>query len=299
MKRKTAKSKEMYLAYAGLVLTVFFWSINTVLARGMALTIRPMALSFYRWVFALIFILPFAWPGIRKNWHVIKENLGFLIVLAIFSVSMYNSILYIGAQYTTATNISLVIAAMPGLTIFLAWLINKEQTGRLQLAGVVISILGMVIIVCKGSFSVLLELEFNRGDLLIILSIFSWAIYSVLLKKRKIDMPPISFLGVLIFFGVIGIFPFYLQEYHVHGGFELRFSYVMLFVFLGLFPSIISYICWNFGVKTTGSSTASVFMYLIPVFTALLAFVFLGEHLFGYHFFGGALILFGLLMSSN
>lgn len=265
----------------------------------MVFTIKPMALSFYRWVFAFIFILPFALGHIKKDWDVIKNNLGFLFILSIFSVAMYNSILYQGAQYTTATNISLVIATMPGITILLAWLINRERTGFLQITGVVISVFGMLAIISKGSVAILLDLKFNPGDLLIVLAISSWAFYSVLLRKRQIDISPMVFLSVLIVFGIVCIFPFYLWEYHIYGGFELNAVRLGLFVFLGIFPSILSYICWNYGVKITGSSTASVFMYLTPVFTSLLAFFFLDERLFSYHFLGGALIFAGLFMSSR
>ncbi|MFH2093353.1 MAG: EamA family transporter [Pseudomonadota bacterium] len=292
-------NRKWILASTGLVLTIFFWSINTVLARGMVFSIRPLALSFYRWVSALVFILPFALPQIKAHWAEIKANLSFLFILSIFSVALYNSILYLGAQYTTATNISLVIATMPGITILLAWLINRERTRWLQITGVIISVSGMITIISKGSLSILLGLKFNPGDLLIILAISSWAIYSVLLRKRQMTIPPIVFLAVLIAMGVVCIFPFYLWEYFVYGGFELTGNRMGLFVFLGIFPSILSYICWNYGVKITGAAIASVFMYLTPVFTSLLAFFFLDEHLYWYHVAGGLFIFIGLFLSSS
>lgn len=296
---KDAEHRKLLLAYTGLVMTVIFWSVNTALARGMVFTIKPMALSFFRWFFALVFIMPFTMGRIKEDWPVIKENWIFLSVLAFFSVAMYNSMIYLGAQYTTATNISLVIAAMPGMTLLLAWLINKEKTSVLQITGVGISLIGMLMVVSKGSLTILKSLAFNAGDLLIILAIFSWAVYSVLLRKRQIDLAPMTFLSVLITIGVACILPFYLWEYSVYRGFELNLKHLILFVFLGIFPSILSYICWNYGVKITGSATASVFMYLIPVFTSIIAFFFLGERLFAYHFIGGSMILVGLILSSR
>ncbi len=299
MTNKQPYPSKLWLAYAGLTMAVFFWSINTVLARGMVFTIKPMALSFYRWLFAFLFILPFSIHQVKKDWPVIRQNYAFLFVLAVFSVGMYNSIIYLGAQFTTATNISLVISTMPGMTLLLAWLINKERTNRVQIIGVLISLCGLMAIVSQGSVSVLRHLTFNPGDLLIILAILSWALYSVLLKKRQMNISPLAFLTVLIAVGTICIFPFYFWEYTIYKGFEINLSHFILFVFLGIFPSVLSYVCWNFGVKTAGSSTAAVFMYLIPVFTSILAFFFLGEHLYGYHFWGGGLILIGLIMSSR
>lgn len=299
MGQKTPEKSKLMLAYSGLVMTVFFWSVNTALARGVVFSIKPMALSFYRWVFALAFILPFSYRQIQKDWPVIRQNFGFLVLLAIFSVAMYNSIIYLGAQYTTATNISLVIATMPGMTLLLAWLINKERTSRLQIMGIFISLCGMLMIVCKGSIFVFMSLAFNRGDLLIILAIFSWAVYSVLLRKRQMRIRPLAFQAVLIAIGVVVIFPFYVWEYSAYQGFELTYTTIALFAFLGLFPSVLSYICWNYGVSITGSATAAVFMYLIPVFTSIIAFFFLGERLFFYHIIGGILILLGLILSSK
>jgi len=164
--------------------------------------------------------------------------------------------------------------------------------------GVTISLLGMLEIIAKGSWQLLYSLSFNPGDLLIVFSIASWAFYSVMLRKRQISISPISFLTVLICFGTLCILPFYLWEVAVFKGFEINFVNISIFLYLGIFPSILSYIFWNYGVRTAGASIASVFMYLLPVFTSIIAYLFLKESLFSYHFFGGLLIFFGLIMSS-
>ncbi len=298
MEKKQLKISKMVLAYSGLSLAVFFWAINTVIARGVIFEIKPMALSFYRWVMAFVIIMPFAIPHLKKDSKLIKQHLGFLFVLSVPSVAAYNSILYFGAQYTTAINISLVAATMPIMTILFSWVMNREKPYYLQALGVTISLSGMLMIVCKGSWQLLSTLSFNPGDLLIVLSIASWALYSVLLKKRQINISPISFLTVLICFGILCILPFYLWELTVFNGFEINSTNILIFLYLGIFPSILSYICWNYGVRTAGASIASVFMYLLPVFTSIIAYFFLQESLFSYHFLGGLLILAGLILSS-
>jgi drug/metabolite transporter (DMT)-like permease len=287
------------LAYAGLTLTVFFWATNTVIARAVINEIKPMTLSFYRWLLALIFILPFAISHLKKDIVFIKQNIGFLFFLSIPSVATYNSILYLGAQYTSATNISLVVATMPVMTILFSWVMNLEKPFTFQLLGIIISIIGVLIIISKGSWYILFTLSFNPGDLLIVLSIASWSFYSVLLKKKQINISPISLLTTLIFFGVICILPFYLWEFSIFQGFELKPVNIIIFLYLGIFPSILSYLCWNFGVKTAGASIASVFMYLLPLFTSMIAYMCLDEKLFLFHFTGGIFILFGLIMSSK
>jgi drug/metabolite transporter (DMT)-like permease len=296
--RPETKPTKIWLAYTGLFLAVFFWAVKTVIAKAVVLEIRPMALSFYRWLIAFMIILPFAASHLKKDVTLIRQHLGFLFVLALPSVAGYNSILYFGAQYTTAVNISLVAAAMPVMTLLFSWVMNKEKPLFLQFMGIVVSITGMLLIITKGSRQFLLNLSFNPGDLLIVLAGASWAFYSVLLKKRQINISPISFLTVLIALGTLCILPFYAWEFFVYKGFEINRVNISIFLYLGIFPSILSYIFWNYGVKTIGASIASIFMYLLPVFTAGIAFVFLDETLFFHHFSGGLLILMGLILSS-
>ena len=288
----------MALAYMGLSLAVFFWAINTVIARYIIFEIKPMALSFFRWLFAFLFIIPFAIPHLKKDWQIIRQHKCFLLVLAVPSVAIYNSVLYLGARYTTATNISLVVAAMPVMTILFSWFMIKEKPYLLQLMGVMISLAGMLVIICKGSLAHLLTLSFNPGDLLIVVSIASWAFYSVMLKTREIQMSPISLLTCLIFLGTLCILPFYIWEWFVFKGFNVSPATLSILIYLGICPSILSYICWNYGVKKAGASIASVFMYLVPVFTSIIAYFFLKESLVFYHFSGGALILAGLILST-
>ncbi len=292
------KLSPVMLAYAGLVLTMFFWATNNVIAKAVVSEIKPMALSFYRWIIASIFILPFAAPHLKKDIKLIKKHLGFLFFLSIPSVAAYNSILYLGAQYTSATNISLVVATMPVMTVLFSWAMNREKPPALQAVGIVISIIGVVVIISRGSWQALLSLSFNPGDLFIVLSIASWSLYSVLLKKSQIAIAPISLLAVLIFFGILCILPFYLWEFSVFQGFEVRTVSLITLLYLGIFPSIVAYMFWNFGVKTAGAPVSSVFMYLLPVFTTVIAFLFLNERLFSFHFTGGLLILSGLFLSS-
>ncbi len=222
-----------------------------------------------------------------------------LFWLSLPSVAIYNSMLYMGALYTTATNISLVVAAMPAMTLSLAWLINKDRPKMLQSAGIALSLAGVVAIVAKGSMATIISMDVNPGDIIVLVSIVSWAVYSVLLKRTSLAISPIVFLFMTIVFGLAAIFPFYLWELYFIGGFTINQSVVMVFIFLGICPSILSYMFWNQGVKKLGAATASIFVYLVPLVTSAIAYVFLGERLLSYHFIGGAMILVGLICSSR
>ncbi len=296
---KTIERRQKISAMAGLVLAVSFWGINSVVAKGVIDDIPPMALSFYRWMTALVFLLPFACKRVQEEKRVIRDNLGVLFLLSLPSVAIYNSMLYLGAMYTTATNISLVVAAMPAMTLGIAWLINKDRPKLIQTAGICLSLAGVVAIVAKGSMATIISMDVNPGDILVLISISSWALYSVLLKRTSLSISPIAFLFMTIVFGLVAIFPFYLWEFFFTGGFTLNRSVVVVFIFLGICPSILSYIFWNQGVKKLGAATASIFVYLVPLVTSAIAYVFLGERLLSYHFMGGAMILAGLICSSR
>ena len=150
MINRSIRQKKKLLAFLGLGFAVLFWAVNAVIAKGVSTHVNPMALSFFRWLLAFIFIFPFAVKGLKKDRVLIRENLGFLFAVSIPSVAIYNSVLYMGAQYTTATNIALVIAAMPAMTLGFAWLINRQRPKMLQVLGILISLGGVMIIVFPG-----------------------------------------------------------------------------------------------------------------------------------------------------
>jgi len=284
-------------AYIFLFCAVLSWAINTVLAKGMIRNINPMALSFFRWLTALMVILPFGFHGILKEKDLIKENFRKLIILTFFSVSAYNSILYFSAKYTTATNISFVTATVPAFTFIISWILLGEKVRKVKISGMILSLIGLLIIIFQGSITKLMTFNLNIGDLIVLLSVLSWAVYSVLLKKYRIRMDPVAFLTLLIILGLPMILPFYLWELMVYGFFKINTQNVTTLLFIGIFPSVISYICWNKGVSIAGPNTASMFMYLIPVFASFIAWVFLDERLHVYHITGGITTFTGLYLA--
>ncbi len=294
---KSLNKRKLY-AHAGLVFSVLCWAANTVLARGVVQEVNPMALSFWRWFVALVLILPFGFFYLKRDIHTIKNNKFRLVVLAFFSVSVYNSFLYVAAHFTTANNMSIVTAAMPTITIVMAWMIINEKPGRLQVLGVIISALGVLGIIFKGSLANAYHLIFNYGDLLVIGSVASWSLYSVFLRKFKIVLHPVSLLTMTIGLGITFIAPFYLWEIIATRDFSFSYRVLPIFLFLGIFPSILAYLCWNNGVAKVGPSTSATFLYLLPIFAAFLAFIFLDEKIYYYHMFGGSLIFVGLYLAN-
>ena len=214
-------------------------------------------------------------------------------------IALYNSLIYCSARYTTATNMSFIIAATPATTFLLSWLFLGQKERMTRIAGMFISLVGMMLIVFKGDFKNLVSFKINAGDLMTCGAILSWAVYSVLLKFFKFTIDPVVFLLITIIVGLPFILPFYLWEYSMHGPFEITMHNVLTLLFLGIFPSILSYLCWNEGVRRAGPNTAYMFFYLIPVFASLAAFLFLGESMHDYHLFGGIVIFGGFFLAQN
>lgn len=288
------------LAYIGLVLTPLFWAGNAVVARGTVAEIPPLSMSFWRWVIALAILLPFGLPGVLRHRRVIRQHLGSMLALALFSVAAFNSLLYYAAITTTATNIALINATIPIFVALLAWLMLGDRTRPIQGLGIVLALTGILIVIARGQWSVLAGLEAQPGDLIMVGAVFCWGLFSVLLRRQAVPLPPLTFLTAQILLGTLIILPVYLIDLTwFAGGFSLSGDTAWPLVYFAIFPGILAYGFWNHGVHTIGPGRAAIFMYLTPVYASVLAGVFLGESLGVFHIVGGALILAGLLLATR
>ncbi|MEQ9544469.1 MAG: DMT family transporter [Marinobacter sp.] len=292
--------KPLWLAYVGLVLTPLFWAGNAVVAKGSIESIPPLSMSFWRWVIALAVILPFGLPGILRHRRVIRQYLGSMLALATFSVAAFNSLLYYAAITTSATNIALINATIPIFVALLAWLLLGDRTRPVQILGILLAVLGILTVVARGRLAILTQLEAQPGDLIMVAAVFSWGLFSVLLRRQAVPLPALTFLTTQIALGTLVILPFYLIELlFFKGGFEVGHATVMPLLYFALFPGILAYGFWNHGVHQVGPARAAMFMYLTPVFASILAGMFLGEHLGMFHIVGGLLILAGLFLATH
>ncbi len=294
---KKADRTRLY-AYIGLVITPVFWAGNFLFARLAVNDVPPMAISLGRWLLAMLIILPFGLPYVIKQKNEIRRHGKQLLLLAILGISTYNSILYFSAYTTTAINMTLVAATLPLTTILLAWLILKETPSQFQVWGVALSLLGLLIIIGKGSLEAITSISFNPGDILMITATICWAMYTVLYRKWQIKLHPIALITVLIAIGIPTILPFYIWELWEKGGIDYYPHLSVMFIYIAIFPSILAFLFWNKGIMVIGPSVTSLFMYLVPLFTAILSVPLLGEKIHEFHFWGGALIFAGLLVAS-
>lgn len=285
------------MSYLLLILTPLFWAGNFISARAIAPETDPLVLALLRWLVALLLILPWWWPVARREWSAMRQNLPVLCWLSFWSVAMFNTMIYLGVETTTASNAAIFQAIIPVLILLLSWMFYKERVSHLQGLGILLSISGVLVIVSKAELSRLLSLRLNQGDLWIMLAVASWAIYSVTLRHRPTSVSPFGFFGFSVTFGALSLLPFAIWE---QGGAVVPDwnSWIWtIILYIAVFPSILAYLFWNRGVAEVGASTAGLFIYLIPVFGLVLAILFLNETLHGYHLAGIILIAVGILLA--
>ncbi|MBW1645218.1 MAG: DMT family transporter [Deltaproteobacteria bacterium] len=284
--------------YLLLTAAVFFWAVNSVLGRYMRLDIPPVALAFWRWAGAALLIAGFAWPHMKRDWPVMRDrrHLPLLLLLALTGVAMFNTLLYSGLHSTTAINAFLIQSLMPVLIILFSFLLFRDRVTGRQALGVVLSLAGAVLVIARGDAGVLRSLGLNRGDLLILVAVIGYALYSTLLRRRP-QIHPLSFIGFTFIGGTLMLVPLYLWETLAVKRLVLTLPALLTIVYVAVFPSVVSYFCYNRGVELIGANRAGLFMHLIPVFGTGMALVFLGERFFWFHGLGALMIIGGIFLT--
>src|SRR5262249_12732451 len=198
--------------YLLLTLAPLFWACNWIVGRGLHEQIPPLARTFYRWAFAIAFMLPFALPHVRRQWPLIRANARVLALLGVLGVGSHNALAYIALNYTTATNGVILNSFIPVMIIALSWLFLRQRLSNLQLAGVCVSLAGVLTILSQGSVNPLISFRLNPGDIVVMFSMLLWSLYTICLRWRPPGLHMLAFLFVIACVGDLAVLPFYLGE---------------------------------------------------------------------------------------
>lgn len=285
-------------AYVLLTLTALFWAGNSIVGRAARDLVPPAALSFWRWSIALTLLLPLAWPHLKRDWPVLRSSWPIMLILGALGIGAFNTLLYTGLQTTTALNAMLLQSAQPALILMVGAALMRDRTNWRQIAGMLVSLGGVLAIIARGNFDALIHLRLNMGDAIIGVAVFLWAIYSVLLRRRP-PVHPLSFLAASIMVGVCVIAPVYAVELW-SGRFIVPATGTWLAIaYVSIFPSFLAYLCFNRGVELIGSAVTGQYMNVMPLLGAGLALAFLGERLHLFHVAGLALVVAGILVAGR
>lgn len=284
--------------YLLLILAVLFWSGNFIVGRAFHSEIPPVALAFWRWVGAALLVTLPALPHLRRDRRALLQHWPAVLLLSTLGIAAFNTLAYSGLQNTEAINAFLLQSLMPVLIVLLSFVIFREKVTKLQSVGILVSLCGAVTIITRGDADILLSLSINRGDLLVFAAVICYAGYTVMLRKRP-HVHPLAFIATIFWLGSFILIPFYLWETLTVATLELKPASMLAIGYVMVFPSIVSYLCYNRGVELIGANRAGLFIYLMPVFGSLMAVVFLGEIFCWFHGLGILLIGAGIYLATR
>jgi drug/metabolite transporter (DMT)-like permease len=288
------------LAYIFLFLTVLFWAGNFIVGKfASQYEVPPFSLNFYRWLFAWLILAPFTIPEIIAKKKYIKDNFKLFLILGITSITVFNSIIYYSLNFTQVINGVLMISTIPVMIMLFSSFLKIEKTNTFQILGVIFSLTGVILIITKANLEMLLNLDFNKGDLTMVLAMLSWALYSALLKKKKHKLSQLTLLEVIITFGLIFLIPIYFIEYKMGYLIKLDKPFILILSYVVLFPGLASFILWIKGISLIGVNRSGVFLHLMPILSAIMAMIIFDEKFMFYHMLGAMFILIGIILSNK
>ena len=287
-------------AYFYLFFATLFWAGNFTVGKfAFTENIPPYSLAFFRWILVWLILIPFTSREISKKKNEIKNNLSLFFILGLTSVGVFSSFTYNALNHTQVINASLFNTAIPVTIILVCFLLKIEKTNVFQISGLIVSVLGILAIITRLDLNILLTLNFNKGDIYMLVAIISWGIYSALLKKKKFNISLLSLIQVICTFGLIILFPAFLFELTQEKTIEVNSNFFYILFFIAIFPSIGSYYCWAGAVSIIGANRAGIFLSLIPLFSTIFATIFFNEKFLFFHFIGSILIILGLFLSNK
>lgn len=287
--------QQPWWAFALPLIAVLIWSLNIVVTRYVAEFISPISISFYRWLIAFLILTPFLIGPVWKQRHLIAPHWLKFLCLGATGMVLYQGLAYSAAHHTTATNMGIINAFIPVFTIIASILILKEFPNRFAVLGGTLSFLGLLYVIGQGHVENLLTLAGHWGDFLMVIAVFCYAFYGVLLKKWQLKIPLLMSLYVQVGFALLLHLPFVFYL----GLDPLNSANIASVVYAGVLPSLVAPLVWMLAVQYIGPNRTSIFMNLIPIVTAVVAYFWLTEAWTIYHTIGGIIILLGIALAQK
>ncbi len=285
-------------AYVLLTFTALLWAGNAIAGKLAVGHVSPFMLTSCRWLTAMAIAIPFALPYLRRDWPVIRKNLGFLFALGAIGFTVFNNLMYLALNFTSAINVAIVQASMPLIVFLLNFLLFGLRATNLQLIGFILTLIGVATVAARGSLGTILSLDFNIGDLFMLIAIMTYGSYSVFLRKKP-DIHWLSFISVLGVSALIASLGFSAWEIGTSKVIWPDLEGWAVVLYTAVFPSIIAQVLWIKGLEIIGSNRGGVFINIVPIFGSALAILLLGEVFHLYHAAALVLVIGGVWLSQR
>lgn len=284
--------------YLLLTLAALFWAGNHIAGKIATGKVPPLTLAGMRWLIAAAILWPFVSRYLKEDWPLVIRHWKIMLLLCTTGGAIFAALQYTALNHTIALNASIVNSVGPIVIALVGAMIYRDSLNRWQMAGVVISLIGVLVIVSRAKWSVIANMSFNIGDVYLVLNMAVWGIYSACLRDRP-AIHPLSFTFFVALAAGVMLIPAYIYEYMIGSSYVLSFASVAVTLYVAIFPGLLGYMCWNIGIEKVGASRGGIFLHMVPVFGIILAIVLLGEQLRLFHATGFALIIFGVWMTSR
>lgn len=288
-----------YGGYLFALMATVIWSGNFIVARGLSSEIAPATLAFCRWTTATVVLLPFAMVALCRQRKELLASLRHLIPTAFLGVTVFNTLIYIAGHKTTALNLSLIAIFSPVFIIILAHIFLNDRITLARMCGVVLSVCGVVLLTTRGDLGLLLQLQFNDGDLLMLFTTLIFAVYTILVRRKPVALLPTAYLGANFILGWIMLVPWVLWEW-TYAPPTMPAPYVMgSILYIGVGASLLAYLFWNYAIASIGPAKAGIVYYSLPLFCGIEAWLILGEAISWVHGVSGLLIVCGIFIANR
>jgi drug/metabolite transporter (DMT)-like permease len=284
--------------YLLLSITALCWAGNAIVGRLAAGHIPPVTLSFLRWGFAFLIILPLAWKHLVRDWPAIRAKLGVMVTLSITGIGAFNTMQYWALEHTQALNTLLLQSATPLFVAVWSLILLGIRLTPAQACGIALSLAGVLVILLHGDLTALATIQFNRGDIIFVVALVIFGFYSVLSLKRP-AIHSLSFVGFTFGCGAACLVPLVVWELCSRPVMALDTANLLTLFYVAVFPSTLAYLCFNRGVQLIGANRAAPFFHVVPVFGSVMAIAFLGERPQAFHVIGFALVLTGVYVAAR
>ncbi len=289
-----------YLAYTYLTLAALFWSGNFIIGKFATLfEVPPLTLNFLRWVMVWFILIPFTIKEVISKKSYIKKNFLVIGLMGVLSISTFNSVVYFALNFTQVINAVLMLSAIPVVIIIFSSLMKIENTNIFQISGLILSITGVGTIISNADIQKIVSLNFNKGDLWMIICVLSWSLYSTLLKKNKSELSQFALIQIMVSVGLVFLVPQFLYEQSIGLDFTINKAFIFILLYVVIFPAIAAYYCWQKAINLIGPNRSAMFIQLMPLFSALMAILIFKEKFQLYHFIGAIFIVSGIYLSNR
>ena len=290
---------ENLLALSLLFIQPLFMASNLIVARGGVEFVPPISLAFWRWTFVFLFLLPFTYVSLKKNYKVIIIEYKKLFFLGAMGCGVCGAFPFLAGETTTVTNMGIIYTSSPIFIIMISAFFFNEKINFIKIIGLISCLAGVFAIIIKGDINLLLSLNFTIGDLWMLAAAIGWALYSIYLFYWKSQLPIFQRFTLVAFFGAMSLLPFYIIEEVVFQRTVFSSQFFSWVLFAAISPGIIAFTLYTKAQKSLGASLTGFTLYIFTIYAAIYGFIFFDEKLESFHLLGTVLVFFGVYLAKK